>query len=187
MFDHYIFTRSDYPKEYKDLDYRIKIFKEHTLPSILNQTNQNFKWIIKTTNQEFIKECKDYNNIIIVNNLEEYFISSKEWMIMTRLDNDNALENNYINEIQKCFNKKEMLIDSKGRRYNYIKNIYIDFNIYTPTKTSPFISIIKKTINPNHIFIEKHANMYKYYEVKILDKSLWIQIIHEKNKLMRWK
>jgi hypothetical protein len=44
-FQHYIFTRFKYPLEYQHIKERVDIFKKYTAPSVINQTEGEFKWI----------------------------------------------------------------------------------------------------------------------------------------------
>lgn len=114
------------------LDYKFKSFEMITLPSILNQTNQNYIWHIYTseylpdvykeklmnlTNQHksicvyYIKSHKEFNKIKF----------DSDYCTM-RLDDDDGLSSNFIENLQKYKNKINTIISHPNGKSVTIQN-----------------------------------------------------------------
>ncbi len=192
---------------------RIVLFKSYTLPSFLNQTNKNFKWLIyfdSTTPSEFNHIFKELNSIdfikiFFVNGNNEFMtkylddiknlnLKNKKWVITTRCDNDDCLEKDAINTIQNYFIPKDEYLISLASGYTLNIKDYTLSHYYYPK--SPFISIIESYSKENlkGIFFNIHTkwNSLKLEVFKevfnknkesvfILNKPLWLQIIHGNN------
>jgi hypothetical protein len=108
----------------KRLNTRFQIFETFTLPSMLNQTSQNFEWIIfidKKLPPKYLKRLKELTkkeniHLIVfvqgelnINKLQ--FIEDKlekindKYVITTRLDDDDCLAKDFVERIQKDANK----------------------------------------------------------------------------------
>jgi hypothetical protein len=114
------------------LDYKFKSFEMITLPSILNQTNQNYIWHIYTseylpnvykeklmniTNQHksirvyYIKSFKEFNNITF----------NDDYCTM-RLDDDDGLSPQFIENLQQYKNKSNTIISHPNGKYVTIQD-----------------------------------------------------------------
>lgn len=147
--------------------YRISIFQEYCLPSVLNQTCCNFEWIIcldtetsvqykayfdkLRTEHSFIvpiyaDNMADFNKkykAYIINNTNVHYV------ITSRLDNDDLVHKDYIRIIQEQFN------DQKFQAINFTKILMIsnmrkDKLFISYSFSNHFISLIEK-INNQHI------------------------------------
>lgn len=152
IFKHYILTRWNLldaktdvynfghknPNEW--MQYRIFLFDKYCLPSIMNQTCQNFNWLLafsKKTDPAILKKYESFKNIQIIfehptNWLRNNY--SDEWLLTSRLDNDDILEPDFIEEIQKRFRKKTEIIESEhylsfDRLFNIEKLKKFDYRI----------------------------------------------------------
>lgn len=120
MYRHYILTKFN-TGLYSNLDKRIKIkpnvwmehrlslFEKFTLPSMMNQSCQNFSWLLsvdKQTPEKFIYRIRDfgYQSIKICFDSFEMNINTYEHsnfdIITTRIDNDDAFYVDFVKEIQ---------------------------------------------------------------------------------------
>ena len=201
-FDGVITTRT-----FEDLEWlkdRFKRFEEYCYLSVKSQTNSNFKWLVlfdidtPESFRERINSYKSYPNFIpiFINNfnklkLQEIIINNltdaPKYLITTRLDNDDAISQNYIEMIQDNFNYQSFEIinfhlgyvwdESSGRLY------------LNGRGCNPFLSLIESIEDFKTIFLpEHHYQLYDKYQPKGMLKNIiletqpaWFQVIHGKN------
>ncbi|MCM0589817.1 MAG: glycosyltransferase [Gloeotrichia echinulata DVL01] len=209
-FQHFIITRFNVRVDYSNsriginpdwLTHRFKLFDKFCYSSLRGQSNQNFKWLIffdSETPEEFknkIQEYSKWQNIIpiyldseftnrisretVLNNLN----NNVEYLITTRLDNDDAVSKQFVDLIQSSFKKQKfeflnftcgyVLSNRKLYEFNYLNN--------------PFMSLIERVNERNidgfkTIVCGEHTKlslMGKIEQVKT--KPTWLQVIHDKN------
>lgn len=183
---------------------RYILFENYCLPSIKSQTNQNFEWWVyfdNTTNEYFRKKNSELHAIYpnfkpkyesSYDDFEENMpkeISSYlkdegvDWLITTRLDNDDIFAIDTIDIIQKSFSQDNM----------HIIEMPIGLTMEIGNKTrlrkirrlgNPFISL-SENISMNDgvrgVYYHQH-NQWKNNESKFIsDRAQWIQVIHENN------
>lgn len=188
------------------LTYRFEIFEKYTLPSIKNQTNNNYKWIVlfhSETPEKFKQKIEGIQNEFI--NFIPVYLSEEEgpnkdnivldilkkdtaeWIITTRIDNDDAFSTDYIDTIQNYVQNNK----SKNYFLNFTYGLnYIHTSGYmnvVEARQNHFISLVSRNDNNvSHVFQYKHTETGKFYSVKELgDKShpMWIEIRHATNFL----
>ncbi|AVR45956.1 hypothetical protein C7S20_12210 [Christiangramia fulva] len=186
----------------KWLSSRFYLFEKFCVPSVKNQTNKNFKWVIFFDIDTPTKFKKKINGLLAKDNLfiplyingigeletslsrfilKEISIKS-ETIITTRLDNDDAIHKDFISTIQKLASgKSEAVID-------LIRGLQIDiqkdpFQVRNHFKYyNPFISIVetgdnfKTVLSRHHYEWSDHANIIAYKSDR-----LWLEVIHDKN------
>ena len=213
MFRHYIITRFNLrAKEWqftknstKVLDEnwlknRFELFEKYCLPSLLSQTNKNFEWVIyfDTETPAFYKDKievyrQKLPNLIpvFVENMELFLPSiqvhiknnNQEYVITTRLDNDDCVSKYFVDEIQKNFNKQtyEALDFVDG----YSLQISPDFKLGKKRHLyNPFISLVEKKQNPTSVWSRSHTSWKRETRIKrILNNRIWMVIIHQENKV----
>ncbi len=181
---------------------RFSLFERFYVASLASQTNKSFKCLIYfdintiAYYKDYIKKLAEvypFLNIIYVkNDLEmgqrfkadvlSLCAKDTEYIITTRLDNDDALQQKAIEKIQSSFKPidKYALNFCKGYRFVLepkqilLKNSFIN---------GPFISFIeKKTANILTAWACKHNLFFMYYSVKqIRGGYYWLQTIHDSN------
>ena len=213
MFRHYIITRFNLrAKEWqftknstKVLDEnwlknRFELFEKYCLPSLLSQTNKNFEWVIyfDTETPAFYKDKieayrQKFPNLVpvFVENMELFLPSiqahiknnNQEYVITTRLDNDDCVSKYFVDEIQKNFNKQtyEALDFVDG----YSLQISPDFKLGKKRHLyNPFISLVEKKQNPTSVWSRSHTSWKRETRIKrILNNRIWMVIIHQENKV----
>ena len=150
MFRHFIITRfniksREWQKDKNDqwllseewMQARFKLFLNYCFPSIKNQINQDFKWLVyfdvDTSNQyrKIIDRLqKEYNSYIplfvpdystfinrLSDDIRKHIPSSCEYIITTRLDNDDCFEKNAVGTIQGHFKKQELAVIDLQKGY----------------------------------------------------------------------
>lgn len=187
----------DYLKE------RFDIFEKYTLPSMKQQTNQNFTWLIlfhKNTPNIFknkIEELKKKFNFIDLYfgdeekfSFSEYCKYKKEnikYAITTRIDNDDMFSADYIDKIQQYAknNLHECILSfSKGIKYDLNSKKQYEYE----RKDNHFLSMIGT--KEECILQYNHAKIFDSgKEIIMLDSNqpMWTEIIHESNVINRIK
>lgn len=186
------------------LENRFKLFDRFCFPSVHNQSNQNFKWLVffdvetpELFKQKIASYVSKWSNFVpvyldcplpygefpaevraIVRNL---IPADCEHLITTWLDNDDAIHKDYVQMIQDNFNHQE------SETINFIfgyqlanKKLYLDFEL-----ANHFISLVEK-YNPNSFKTCLSRSHKKLYEVctstkKILCKPVWVEVVHGSN------
>ena len=117
---------------------RLNLFKSHCYKSIEKQTNQNFKWLVffdeELTDKKDISDIgsliapiflSEYrNNREIIKQIKNHIIdmsSGYDYLITTRLDSDDCLNEDYIKTIQSNFSKTDRTLYNSS--YGYVYNI----------------------------------------------------------------
>ena len=186
---------------------RYELFEDFCIPSIRTQTNQNFEWWVyfdetlpeqyKNVNKKLGASYKNFkpryeesygsfeNNM--PNDIKNYLMNSNiDYLITTRLDNDDILAKNTIELIQ-------------GAKINYVTDKILELPVgYTlginhkkiikkiTSKLNPFISLVEK-INVNTpiktVYFKQHNKWANIECVELSTRAQWIQIIHDSNVL----
>lgn len=196
---------------------RITLFKKYCLPAVKNQSEKNFSWLIyfdtntpeefksfieELKGDEFIKICYCDGNaefyksymLEVMNRIPE----KNEWIITTRLDNDDVLHKNAIAIIQKNFVEKDLYLISLAS--GYVLDLHRNVLAHYFYPMSPFISLIESVSKNNvGVFLRPHAEwpslrLFLWKEIYfgffnrpkrpsrfILKQPLWIQLVHGKN------
>lgn len=180
------------------LEERFKIFEKYTLPSIINQTNQNFKWIIlfhKRTPRKFLRKIKLLKNVYKFEdlyfddnehfNFSDYCIKNNEisdFYITTRIDNDDMINKDYIDIVQKYAKKKahECFIsfpngEKLDLNFNKRIDVYDKYNHFTSRIEENYE---KTVLNYDHSAINTLDTDFIAFETK---KPMWTEIIHNTN------
>ncbi|QDO93955.1 hypothetical protein FNB79_08140 [Formosa sediminum] len=218
MFEHFIITRFNLRKEEwqtnkNNIDVltdewhrnRFKLFTEFCVPCIANQTNKNFTWLVyfdSSTKQEFrtiiseiAAQLPNFKPFYIegmpafLPEIEKEISKCKtEYIITSRLDNDDCTANNYVESIQNKFNNQDFLaLDFiKG----YTLQISPSYRLGNRLQLfNPFLSLIEKNEKPITIWnSKKHGDWKRVKKLKqIKDEYIWASIIHYENKTNRFR
>lgn len=201
-YDHFILTRFNVPSEGKEslirdkpewLKNRFVLFDKYCFPSVKNQTNQNFKWLIFFDDQtppafkQKIKSYSKYEKLIPIY-VEKWEFSkvkeainklvNKDYILTSRLDNDDGLNINYIETL------KNNITTTDDAFYNFSYGITLHKNSVFKQKhlSNAFISRLEKTKNFKTVWDEQHQNIIKTHKTIQLDlEAAWLQVIHGEN------
>lgn len=215
MFKHYLITRFNLKNKNWDvtknneslltrewMTHRIELFRNFCLPSVVNQANTSFQWLLFfdiTTDNDFKEELETllaphtHFKLFYVDGMDAFHPSIKEYIlqdskdspyiITSRIDNDDCIHKDYIATIQSQFKSQDfMAIDIlKGYSLQVSPNVMLGKKEHI---FNPFISLIEKNDAPKTVWFSDH-NMWKKESrrVEIANKRLWMSIIHEKNKV----
>tara|TARA_R100000935_G_C2840849_1_gene170869 strand:- start:2268 stop:3056 length:789 start_codon:yes stop_codon:yes gene_type:complete len=188
---------------------RVELFKDFCLPSVLGQNSKNFKWLIffQEGSQKDVKDLLSkfdkfpFIEAVFLNGYEEFqnnlpdIIQAKlknnpEWLLTTRLDNDDALQNNYIKELQKALElpvHNTVFHFPNGLFLDLVKKIKLGYYKYP---LNQFVSLLEK-IEENKIktvLSNEHDKWGENYSIQALPmQDAWLQITHEQNMVNSFK
>ena len=182
------------------MDERIDLFANFCLPSVAAQTNKNFKWLLYFDNDTAPKHKEQIATLIkpylfievfyiegmpaLVDSIRKYIAnnSKSEYLITSRIDNDDSISKNFIDVVQSKFDKQNHLA------IDVILGYTLSVTPYMIGKKehlfNPFMSLIETAENAKTVWFYDH-NMWKKEKniIHFSDERLWLSIIHEKNKV----
>ena len=190
------------------LEHRFALFKQYCLPSLMHQTCQNFEWIVlfdsKTPERfrakidAYQKMCPQILPVFVKPERGRYFATifrdemvkrlSGERVLSTYLDNDDALNVRFVEDLQR---RAESLADGTFIRYSDGYQFYTEgrFMLQIHYPRNHFVSVVEKgdpsTIKGifgygRHFYIDVIAG------VRIETVSglpMWCEVVHEKNMI----
>ena len=190
----------------KWLEHRFALFEKYCFPSIKNQSCQNFEWIVlfdSLTPEEYKdrivryqKECPQFIPIYVEPENGRYFVEifKKEMVkrvcskrvISTYLDNDDALNIGFIEDLQQ---RVTTISDDTFIYYDNGYQLYTDhkymMQIHYPR--NHFVSYVEKG-NPSTVKgVFRHGTHYFIYTIEgakiehIQGQRMWCEVVHEKN------
>ncbi|NEP86133.1 MAG: hypothetical protein F6K18_04480 [Okeania sp. SIO2C2] len=215
MFQHFIITPFNVDvglkarSELLDCGYlrrRFKLFQEFCFPSVYNQTNQNFKWLAffdyETPDEikEKIKSLQKWSNFIpiftqenmdfkpfLVKIIHQYLKPEDTHIITTWLDGDDAIANDFIEQVQQQFNHQSFEYINFFYGYQLTK----DGLFFQKYLANQFLSLIEQ-IDDNILTckIMRHVDIDPLSKEglpvrQVVTSPLWIQLIHEDNVLSK--
>lgn len=200
----------DQNKEYyvlsdKWLNDRFDIFETYCLPSVKNQSNQNFIWLVffdvdtpKHYLSKIHKIAENFENFkpVFIDGFKELgselklqiqlnSLNSDDYFITTRLDNDDIIHKDFIKTIQDLYiPQSKSIIDLRlGYQVILLKNNTTEIRDFK-VSYNPFLSVITKLSDFDNLMTKKH-DYWKVIPHKIINDTqhMWIQVIHQNNKL----
>jgi hypothetical protein len=183
------------------MTHRIKIFKDVCWPSLVHQTNKNFKVIVlvnPATPPKFMKQiksiCSGCGKMIVpcskradilpaVRDTIHTDSKKKDFLITSRLDNDDGISSDFIEQIQNRFDKQKLEFVNFSHGYILNLNDKNKIGFYKSTQFSnPFISLIESSKNFRTVHCGEHDRLNKIGHIlQIDDKPNWIQTVHGNN------
>jgi len=171
-------------------------------PSLKNQKNQNFYLLSlvdesindfgnKLENEDIIKiDSNGVENINerIIEGINCYInkLIDSDGIILTRLDRDDCLRNDFIDNVKKhLISGEEKYVDlNHSITYDLNNNTFHDSKKYYKTFVSPFVSVYEK-INDGKIrcvpFMVDHTKISKILYGEKVDDLYAMQVIHKYN------
>jgi len=210
MFEHIIITRFNIKhEEWKNkvrntnwekwMKERVKIFKKYCSPSVANQSTNEFVWLVcidpntKDKYRKSILEEKSKSKSIevievdslksLTKDVKSYILNNveEEFVITSRLDNDDAIEKNFVKDIQDMFDKQSYKPISMAKGFQLIlgeENRLRKIN----TPNGPFMSLIESVSGSmKTVYGKKHYEWNDSLTKIVNDEPRWIQVIHRKN------
>jgi hypothetical protein len=104
----------------------------------------------------------------------------EDLVLMTRLDNDDMLMPTYVEDMQKEATKPE-LYEFKGYRLDLRNGKFFIDTRHHKNVTSPFITLAQTPEGLQSVYAHNHGHMWKFFNLHVLEKRNWVQIIHDTN------
>lgn len=189
------------------LENRFELFEGICYPSVLHQTDQNFYWFVLFDKNTPIKfkdriqnlahnyinfypcflNIEDSNNIVkYLNNKITSIRSVGYGTITLRLDNDDAIHKEFVENVKSHLNDKLREVTFLSFKYGlqYFVNENLAFRIPYPNnhflaKYEPKDSEISTVYSDNHFFISKSSFCFICIDNKT--QPLWVETIHNSN------
>lgn len=194
------------PLDTKWLNARIKIFERICFPSVKNQSYQNFVWLVcfdQNTPEEYHAQINQWEEelpcfkALFINGFDNLnkdinqFIKNDtsfkdQYIITTRLDNDDSIHQDFIKTIQAAFKPEPCTIDIQtGYQLILKSNGVYDLRLLN-LAYNPFISVVSPINDLKNVLSEEHHFWKTYYKtIVIRNKPLWLQFVHDSNVLNR--
>jgi len=184
------------------LEHRLWLFENFCFPSVAAQTNKNFTWLIyfDTTTPDSYKQkiaaiIGNQPNIrlLYIDGMPAFYPEiqkliatetvGKQYLITSRIDNDDCIRKNFIDVVQSKFTQQDYMAIDVIKGYSLqIKPVIMlgkKEHIF-----NPFISLIEKNENPKTVWANDHNHWKKETRItQVTNQRLWMSIIHEKNKV----
>lgn len=186
---------------------RFDLFEKFCFPSVINQTNLNFYWLVLfsiNTDEKYKKRIAAYSytfkNFVPVYlndgedeewevnldkvraEISKYLESSDHYVITSRIDNDDAFHKNMIQFVQNEFAGQDDLFLSFDEGLQYDMEHKLLSRIVFPGNA--FISRIEKIYGSGFktVFASTHTRIQQIAKVKYIRiYPLWLQLIHTGN------
>ncbi|HDY90145.1 MAG TPA: hypothetical protein ENH82_18755 [bacterium] len=186
---------------------RANLFERYCLPSVMNQTCQDFTWLLafsQKTPLDITKRYRNLKNIKIIYEFPRDYLQNNykgEWLLTSRLDNDDIYEPDCVEKIQENV-KKSIKVGSVGNRIIDIDGVQWDMRVdkwYDSGRAapnSPFMSLFENTRKPYYSIDPKfglikekiktvlycsHTRMVQHFPSAKILKPLFVQCIHHEN------
>lgn len=191
------------------MEHRMRLFEDITLPSVMKQTEKNFVWLLsfdQATPKEIIKKYSDLPNVHIIYKYPRTYlrdqlgkeIFSGDWIITSRLDNDDYIYPKFIERVQDQFDETFKLVDTDGRQLDLETGKL--YTVERKTCNSPFLSLIEKVGEPwmsvskdpkekkmikepvKTVYYCSHSNMEWHFPAVKINEVLYRMVIHDWNQ-----
>jgi hypothetical protein len=181
---------------------RIKLFRDYCLPSVLNQSNKDFTWLIffdtKTPGEfsAFIGELESIPIVQIcysdgsegfdtgyVKEISKRITNPDKWIMTTRFDNDDSLHKEAIAVLRDNFVPKHKYLISLAS--GYVLNISDKTVSHYFYPMSPFITLIENAeIEIRGVFEKIHT---KWDQLRLfVFKEIWLETVNRKSRMSRF-
>lgn len=202
---HYILTNFNLPRSFGGkpksvpdeawLAARFEIFEQFCLPSVRAQRDQRFRWLIRfdpTTPERYLSRVRRLGaNVEVVfepfrQRIARDVARGADFLIMSRLDNDDALHVDFTRYVRSRMDGETKLVDVKGYQLDVRDGrrvLYVGKYIETHRNPTPFISLMAPAAGGGFPMVDAHPhhNMGKYFPVDDSARMYFLQIIHGQN------
>jgi len=202
VFKHFILTRFNVPwMTINDdapgsvwLRHRFDLFDRFCYPSLKGQTNQNFTWLVffdAGTPRVYWKYIDDYakwekfNAVFIegysltrVKKEIDKHLGDSNFVITTRIDNDDAICRRFVETVQHNFNEQTFELINFPNGF-----VWHEGRTYRSRQMSnPFMSLIESAQMYETVWCRSHLELRELAEIKQIESPpAWLQVIHEMN------
>ncbi len=181
------------------LEERFALFDNYCFPCVAAQSCKDFVWLVyfdTETPARWRQKIDSYQDIC--GNFQPVFVdgmsgflpdiqtrianTGQPYLITSRLDNDDCISRDYIEQIQQHFVPRDFLaldfVDGYMLEISPIRRLGRTINAY-----NPFISLIEHNHNPVSVWHKDHADWKREPRLRrIRQQRIWLTVIHHGNK-----
>lgn len=181
------------------LEERFALFDNYCFPSVAAQTCKDFVWLVyfdTETPAHWRQKINSYQDIC--GNFQAVFVDGmagflpdvqrriantvQPYLITSRLDNDDCVSRDYIEQIQQQFVPRDFLaldfVDGYMLEIAPTRRLGRAINAY-----NPFISLVERNQNPVSVWHKDHADWKREPRLRrIRQQRIWLTVIHHSNK-----
>ncbi len=186
------------------MDNRLKLFENYCYSSCLSQVNINYEWLVFFDVATTEKHRKIIHRLanefplfipIYIDGMDAFLPNIKSsikkrlispFLITSRLDNDDCISQDYVNEVQNQFSSQSyMAIDFiEGYTLQIEPEVKLGKHLHL---YNPFISLIEKSEDFQTVWSRTHGGWGKIKNIQsIRNKPIWLSVIHKENKENRF-
>jgi len=173
---------------------RLQLFQKYCLAAMKAQTNHNYTWLVflsAATDPQDLEQIADlaqngdfeivitdlFNPETIRNEIRKRCQPAVQYLITTRLDNDDSVANVFVARIQEHFREQSMqFINFSGFCFSNGCLLYLRL------RCNPFISLIESYNDDfKTVMFDEHWKLAEFGSVLNVDEPLWVQVIHDSN------
>jgi hypothetical protein len=194
MIDYLIITRLTVPHpqwriktDRAWLEGRCRIFDRVCVPSILRQTDPQFRWILLTGPETpHLRRYESIDPRIITLTIEDMSQArsslmslvdfSSEWTLSTRLDNDDALAFDFVEKTKQSF-RGEVEFFNHPKGYVYWQGRVTDL----ARSSNSFATCVEKSKEFKGIYQASHLRLSPIRNIS--DTPMWVRVIHPTNSV----
>lgn len=177
---------------------RFKLFRDYCFNSLSKQSVLHFEWYIYfdfSTPDEYLLEIEKLTSnflpIRIVKLEEKQEIAehlnlkiktlNKNYVILTRIDNDDAFHFDFVKTIQYLLRPSEFKVLNLQKGYSFDITEKVSFSQFLDA--GPFFSVIEKISKRDLVGLKMGSHMLVDHSKSLGydQKALWCQIIHKQN------
>ncbi len=217
-FTHYLITRFNVPVNNwtKDkagnpvlddswLKDRLDLFSRFCVPTLANQTENNFIWLVycdELTSQPFLEEISALISILptatirLVSDFDHLLVDLRRtiasvetpYVITSRLDNDDGIGPQFIEDVQKHFAEQDKRIVNftKGVLYDQHRQVLTELRDSRRNHYGSLIEKIQKSENLMTVVGYPHGRPPTGSSIDNVDtRFAWLKIIHERNMVSK--
>jgi hypothetical protein len=179
-------TRCEHPHLW--LYDRMQLFRDYTVPSMQRQTLDDFEWIIRidpSTPAGIVQQLAKFGHPMIgTDEMVMAYIGSNRWdnepVITTRLDNDDYVEEGWVEMIQMeaLAATQDTVIDTLGRAFDVETGRY--FNPGRGGANSMFVSLVEFGAIKG-VYSRPHYKIGDDYPTVVIPHFGWVMVCHGGN------
>lgn len=192
------FADRDFPARTQPgwLTSRLELFRRYCLPTMKAQRSQEFDWLVffdPGTPADFLAQVRDafgehvnfhirfldiYTGELMKSNVRSFFASDPDWLVSTRLDNDDGLNCAYVEQLQRAITigKQEAL------NFPYGLILAGERTYVSRQSSNAFLSVSEPYADFHTALGAQHKDMSRLMPVRNINTDpMWLQVIHESN------
>ena len=171
------------------MEQRFELFEKYCFPSVMNQKDRNFIWLClfdistlcdyKTRIIEYSRRCPEFFPLFLddtetsdythyITKVIKHLKNDNKILITIRLDNDDALNLDYVSNIRHCLDnisENTVILSFKYGIQYYVKE---QIAVHIPFYNNHFLAMVDKMYDKDTIYQRKvqHVLQFNHFDIK---------------------